>query len=71
MIGSPTHIKKGETMFVEPIRQREEFESIKKLLANKTRDLLLFTLGINNDLRCGETSVQDVSHALASVTATG
>jgi hypothetical protein len=55
MIGDPNHFKKGETMFVEPIRQREEFESIKKLLANKPRDLLLFTLGINNDLRCGET----------------
>lgn len=55
MIGSPNHIKKGETMFVEPIRKSEEFESIKKFLANKPRDLLLFTLGMNNDLRCGET----------------
>ena len=55
MIGSLNHIKKGETMFVEPIRKREEFESIKKFLANKPRDLPLFTLGINNGLRCGET----------------
>ena len=64
MIGDPNHFKKGETMFVEPIRQREEFESIKKLLANKTRDLLLFTLGINNDLRCGETDLRPRSRYL-------
>lgn len=51
MIGNPNHFKTGETMSVESIRTREEFESIKKFLANKPRDLLLITFGINNDLR--------------------
>lgn len=31
-----------------------DIENIKKLLSTNTRDLLLFTLGINNGLRCGD-----------------
>jgi len=59
------HIKKGQTMFVEPIRKREDIEAIKELLKDKPRDLLLFTLGINNGLRCGDLlklQVKDIAH---------
>ena len=39
---------------VEPIRKLKDVKNIKKLLADKPRDLLLFTLGINNGLRAGD-----------------
>lgn len=59
------HIKKGETMFVEPIRRKEDIAAIKELLKDKPRDLLLFVLGINNGLRCGDLlklKVKDIAH---------
>lgn len=46
--------KKGETKTVEPIRKLKDVRAIKKILADKPRDLLLFTLGINNGLRAGD-----------------
>ena len=51
---NPNHPKKGDNITVEPIRDLKDIESIKRLLSNTTRDLLLFTLGINNGLRCGD-----------------
>jgi len=39
---------------VEPIRELKDIESIKRLLSNNTRNLLIFILGINNGLRCGD-----------------
>ena len=45
---------KGITKTVEPIRKLKDIRSIKKLLADKPRDLLIFTLGINNGLRAGD-----------------
>ena len=48
------HPTKGSTIKVEPIRKLEDIRSIKKLLANNPRDLLLFTIGINNGLRIGD-----------------
>jgi integrase len=59
------HIKKGQTMFVEPIRKLEDIAAIKELLKDKPRDLLLFVLGINNGLRCGDLlrlKVKDIAH---------
>lgn len=59
------HIKKGETMFVEPIRRKEDIAAIKELLKDRPRDLLLFTLGINNGLRTCDLlrlKVKDISH---------
>lgn len=52
--GNPNHPKKGDRITVEPIREIKHIESIKKLLSGNTRDLLLFTMGINNGLRCGD-----------------
>lgn len=39
---------------VEPIRELEDIRKIKALLSQRPRDLLLFTLGINNALRAGD-----------------
>ena len=59
------HPKKGDKITVEPIRDIKDIESIKKLLSDNTRNLLLFTLGVNNGLRCGDLlrlKVCDVKH---------
>ncbi|HEY9074269.1 MAG TPA: tyrosine-type recombinase/integrase [Desulfobaccales bacterium] len=47
------HPKKGSIITVEPISEKG-VANIKRLLANRPRDLLLFTLGINNGLRIGD-----------------
>lgn len=51
---NPNHPKPGSSTLVQPIRQMVDIQSIKKLLAAKPRDLLLFTLGINNGIRTGD-----------------
>ena len=48
------HPPKGSRIAVEPIRDEKAIQSIKRLLSNKPRDLLLFTLGINNGLRISD-----------------
>jgi integrase len=53
--GNPqNHPKLGDSTRVEPIRDPKDIEAIKKLLHDKPRDLLLFTIGINNGLRVGD-----------------
>ncbi|MGA3118848.1 MAG: tyrosine-type recombinase/integrase [Syntrophobacteraceae bacterium] len=55
MRGNPqNHPKNGDSTTVEPIRNPKDIEAIKKLLQGYPRDLLLFTLGINNGLRVGD-----------------
>ncbi len=39
---------------VEPIRKLKDVKAIKKILADKPRDLALFVLGVNNGLRGGD-----------------
>ena len=53
-MNNPNHPKKGDRISVEPIREIKDIESIKKLISGNTRDLLLFTLSINNGLRMGD-----------------
>jgi len=48
------HPVKGSIISVYPIRKTEDIDSIKKLLTNQPRDLLLFTIGINNGLRVSD-----------------
>lgn len=48
------HPKKGDFIKVGPIREIKDIETIKKLLADKPRDLCLFTLGINTNLRASD-----------------
>ena len=48
------HPVKGSIISVYPIRRTEDIDSIKKLLSNHPRDLLLFVLGTNNGLRVSD-----------------
>ncbi len=62
---NPNHPKKGQTITVEPIKKEKDIRSIKSLLSDNPRDLLLFTIGINNGLRIGDLlklKVKDVRH---------
>jgi len=62
---APNHPKKGSTIKVEPIRDIKAIKRIKKILADKPRDLCLFTLGINTAYRANELlsiRVRDVAH---------
>lgn len=45
---------KGSKISVEPIRNLKDIETIKKLLAGNPRNLCLFTLGINTNLRASD-----------------
>lgn len=51
---NPNHPPKGSKITVDPIRNLDHISSIKQLLTSKPRDLLLFTLGINNGIRTGD-----------------
>ncbi len=51
---NPNHPAKGSKITVEPIRNIDHINAIKQLLASRPRDLLLFTLGINNGIRTGD-----------------
>ncbi len=46
------HPAKGSTTFVEPIRDRKKIEQIKKMLG--PRNLAIFTLGVNTNLRASD-----------------
>lgn len=46
--------QKGEFIKVEPIRKEKDIATIKKLLADKPRDLAIFTIGINTNLRASD-----------------
>ena len=48
------HPRKGSRITVDPIKSLDDIKAIKVLLADKPRDLLLFTMGINNGLRIGD-----------------
>jgi len=45
---------KGEKTSVDPIRELEDIQTIKRLLRNRPRDLALFTIGINTNLRASD-----------------
>ena len=51
---NPNHPRKGDCIKVDPIRELSDIENIRKSLADKPRDLLLFTLGINTNLRASD-----------------
>lgn len=48
------HPLKGSKITVDPIRDTEKINEIKGLLKDQPRNLLLFTLGINNGIRTGD-----------------
>jgi integrase len=51
---NPHRPRKGASIRVEPIRSRRHIANIKRILADKPRDLCLFTLGINTAFRANE-----------------
>jgi integrase len=51
---NPNHPHKGRQIRVDPLRRSEDIQAIKQLLSGIPRDLLLFTMGINNGLRAGD-----------------
>lgn len=51
---NPNHPKAGDKLSVSPIRDLKDVRAIKKLLANHPRNLCLFTLGINSNLRASD-----------------
>ena len=51
---NPNHPAAGSTIKVEPIRDKKAIARIKKILADRPRDLCLFTLGINTAYRANE-----------------
>jgi integrase len=65
---NPNHPKKDSTIKVEPIREIRDIKSIKKLLADNPRNLCLFVLGINTNLRASDLlriTVGQVRHCRA------
>ena len=48
------HPAKGRTIMVEPIKDLKDVKSIKRLLSDRPRDLCLFTIGINTNLRASD-----------------
>lgn len=56
------HPAKGSSIKVEPIRELGSIKRIKRKLANKPRDLALFTLGINTAYRANELLSITVGH---------
>lgn len=48
------HPKKGDRTRVEPIMDLKDIRSIKKMLHDNPRDLALFTVGINTNLRASD-----------------
>ena len=51
---NPNHPKEGSSITVDPIRSEKDIKKIKRLLKDRPRDLLLFTMGINNGLRISD-----------------
>jgi integrase len=51
---NPNRPKPGSCIKVEPIKRKQDISTIKKMLANRPRDLVLFTLGINTNLRASD-----------------
>ena len=61
---NPHHPQKGSVIVVNPIMEMKDIQRIKRMLKDKPRDLLLFTMGINNGLRVGDLlklKVKDVA----------
>ena len=52
--GNENHPQKGSTIKVEPIKNKKDIATLKKLLQDKPRDLALFTIGINTNLRASD-----------------
>lgn len=61
-MANPNHPQKGAIITVDPIRETKHIRAIKKLLADKPRDLALFVVGINTNLRASDLARITVGH---------
>lgn len=61
---NPNHLVKGGAIWVEPIRDLKAIRHIKSLLKDRSRDLCLFTLGINTAYRANELLSLNVGHIM-------
>ncbi|MFH1629617.1 MAG: tyrosine-type recombinase/integrase [Pseudomonadota bacterium] len=52
--GNGNHPKKGDSIKVEPIKNLKDVRLIKKLLADRPRDLAIFVVGVNTNLRASD-----------------
>jgi integrase len=52
--GNMNHPRAGSQVKVGPIKSLKDIATIKKLLSDKPRDLCLFTLGVNTNLRASD-----------------
>lgn len=62
---SINHPQPGSSIRVEPIRKLKDVALIKRLLADRPRDLCIFVIGVNTNLRGGDLlriTVGDVRH---------
>jgi integrase len=48
------HPSKGSSIRVDPIRETKDIKLIKKILLDKPRDLALFVVGVNTNLRASD-----------------
>ena len=51
---NPNHPKKGSQIKVDPIKKKRDIANIKRILSDRPRNLALFTLGINTNLRASD-----------------
>ena len=51
---NPNAPRKGAKIKVEPIRRLKDIQLIRRMLQDKPRDLALFTIGINTNLRASD-----------------
>jgi len=54
--------EKGSQIAVQPIKDPRDIARLKKLLASNPRDLAIFTLGINTNLRASDILALTVGH---------
>jgi integrase len=59
---APSYPEKGSCIKVQPIRSTKSIEKIRKLLKNNPRNLCLFNVGINTNLRASDLVRLRVGH---------
>lgn len=53
-MGNPNHPRKGDIIWVAPLRTQEKIQEIETLLRYEPRNLCFFDLGINSNLRASD-----------------
>jgi len=52
--GNANHPQKGSTIKVEPIRKLQDIKALKTMLGDQARNMALFVVGINTNLRASD-----------------